>query len=219
MRVRSHRHPGDDRFLRLKMALLRPLDKLPTLDVATILLVGAEEKLLEQLGEAVLREGEGSAKVQVHVAPGLPLPADRECLRPRVDLVVFVLSLHSKHSLRTVEASLPQLDAGFFLGKVCFLASGGERGAEAPPRPPVPWCFFGGGGPGRGPPDAVLPPSQVGSEQKASIHTDAVARLAATFRSPLLFGDLEGEADDRGCRGRRVHWEATERQLGSQENF
>uniref|UniRef100_A0A5F8GYK1 Centromere protein M n=1 Tax=Monodelphis domestica TaxID=13616 RepID=A0A5F8GYK1_MONDO len=154
-------------------------------------LVGAEEKLLEQLGEAVLREGEGSAKVQVHVAPGLPLPADRECLRPRVDLVVFVLSLHSKHSLRTVEASLPQLDAGFFLGKVCFLASGGERGAEAPPRPPVPWCFFGGGGPGRGPPDAVLPPSQVGSEQKASIHTDAVARLAATFRSPLLFGDLE----------------------------
>uniref|UniRef100_H9H6M1 Centromere protein M n=1 Tax=Monodelphis domestica TaxID=13616 RepID=H9H6M1_MONDO len=107
------------------MALLRPLDKLPTLDVATILLVGAEEKLLEQLGEAVLREGEGSAKVQVHVAPGLPLPADRECLRPRVDLVVFVLSLHSKHSLRTVEASLPQLDAGFFLGKVCFLASGG----------------------------------------------------------------------------------------------
>uniref|UniRef100_A0A5F8H3W3 Centromere protein M n=1 Tax=Monodelphis domestica TaxID=13616 RepID=A0A5F8H3W3_MONDO len=155
MRVRSHRHPGDDRFLRLKMALLRPLDKLPTLDVATILLVGAEEKLLEQLGEAVLREGEGSAKVQVHVAPGLPLPADRECLRPRVDLVVFVLSLHSKHSLRTVEASLPQLDAGFFLGKVCFLASG------------------------------------VGSEQKASIHTDAVARLAATFRSPLLFGDLE----------------------------
>ncbi len=119
--------------------------------------MGAEEKLLEQLGEAVLREGEGSAKVQVHVAPGLPLPADRECLRPRVDLVVFVLSLHSKHSLRTVEASLPQLDASFFLGKVCFLASG------------------------------------VGSEQKASIHTDAVARLAATFRSPLLFGDLEVE--------------------------
>ncbi|XP_044534121.1 centromere protein M isoform X1 [Gracilinanus agilis] len=149
------------------MALLRPLDKLPTLDVATILLVGAEEKLLERLGEAILREGEGTAKVQVHVAPGLPLPADRECFRPRVDLVVFVLSLHSKHSLRTVEASLPQLDAGFFLGKVCFLANGdpspGLRApfrARTPLRPAVPRCSglssrprLGGGSQAKAPPN------------------------------------------------------------------
>ncbi|XP_044534122.1 centromere protein M isoform X2 [Gracilinanus agilis] len=151
------------------MALLRPLDKLPTLDVATILLVGAEEKLLERLGEAILREGEGTAKVQVHVAPGLPLPADRECFRPRVDLVVFVLSLHSKHSLRTVEASLPQLDAGFFLGKVCFLANG------------------------------------AGKEQNASIHMDAVAKMATAFCSPLLFGELEVESSCASVARRLLH--------------
>ncbi|XP_027729804.1 centromere protein M [Vombatus ursinus] len=106
------------------MALLRPLDKLPTLDVATILLLGAEETPLEQLGTAIIKECEGTAKVQVHVASCLPLPTDRECFRPRIDLIVFVLSLHSKYSLRTVEASLPHVDARFFLGKVCFLVTG-----------------------------------------------------------------------------------------------
>ncbi|XP_043821100.1 centromere protein M isoform X2 [Dromiciops gliroides] len=106
------------------MALLRPLDKLPTLDVATILLVGSEEMLLEQLGVAMVKAIEGTAKIQVHVASSLPLPTDRECLRPRIDLIVFVLSLHSKQSLRTVESSLPHVDASFFLGKVYFLVTG-----------------------------------------------------------------------------------------------
>ncbi|XP_068955509.1 centromere protein M isoform X1 [Petaurus breviceps papuanus] len=109
----------------VKMALLRPLDKLPTLDVATILLLGAKETLLEQLGMTIIKECEGTDRVQVHVASCLPLPTDRECFRPRIDLIVFVLSLHSKHSLRTVQMSLPHVDAHFFLGKVCFLASGG----------------------------------------------------------------------------------------------
>ncbi|XP_074127951.1 centromere protein M isoform X2 [Sminthopsis crassicaudata] len=97
------------------MALLRPLDKLPTLDVATILLLGAEETLLQQLGAAIIEECEGMAKVQV------------ECFRPRIDLIVFVLSLHSKHSLKTVELSLPHVDASFFLGKVCFLVTGARN--------------------------------------------------------------------------------------------
>ncbi|XP_036617041.1 centromere protein M [Trichosurus vulpecula] len=139
------------------MALLRPLDKLPTLDVATVLLLGAEETLLEQLGVAIVQECESPAKIQVHVASHLPLPPDRECLRPRIDLIVFVLSLHSKHSLRTVEASLPHVDASFFLGKVCFLVTG------------------------------------VRKEPNTSIHMDTIKKMAATYHSLLLYGDLEVE--------------------------
>ncbi|XP_072452393.1 centromere protein M isoform X7 [Notamacropus eugenii] len=106
------------------MALLRPLDKLPILDVATILLLGAEETLLKQLAMTIVQLCEGTAKIQVHMASCLPLPTDRECFRPRIDLIVFVLNLHSKYSLTTVETSLPHVDASFFLGKVCFLVTG-----------------------------------------------------------------------------------------------
>ncbi|XP_068955510.1 centromere protein M isoform X2 [Petaurus breviceps papuanus] len=142
----------------VKMALLRPLDKLPTLDVATILLLGAKETLLEQLGMTIIKECEGTDRVQVHVASCLPLPTDRECFRPRIDLIVFVLSLHSKHSLRTVQMSLPHVDAHFFLGKVCFLASG------------------------------------VIKEPNTSIHMDTIKKMATTYQSLLLFGDLEVES-------------------------
>ncbi|XP_074083156.1 centromere protein M [Macrotis lagotis] len=107
-----------------KMALLRPLDKMPILDVAAILLLGAEEKLLEELAVAIIQECEDPTKIQVHVASSLPLPTDRECFRPRFDLIVFILNLHSKYSLRTVESLLPHVDASFFLGKVCFLVTG-----------------------------------------------------------------------------------------------
>ncbi|XP_051818187.1 centromere protein M [Antechinus flavipes] len=126
MRTGSPRHPTDV-FTGVKMALLRPLDKLPTLDVATILLLGAEETLLQQLGAAIIEQCEGMAKIQVHMASSLPLPSDRECFRPRIDLIVFVLSLHSKYSLKTVESSLPHVDASFFLGKVCFLVTGARN--------------------------------------------------------------------------------------------
>ncbi|NXF85036.1 CENPM protein, partial [Eubucco bourcierii] len=38
------------------MALLRPFDKLPELNSATILLVGSDEGLQEKLAKAILRE-------------------------------------------------------------------------------------------------------------------------------------------------------------------
>ncbi|KAK1341668.1 hypothetical protein QTO34_018085 [Cnephaeus nilssonii] len=79
------------------MSVLRPQDQLPGLNAATILPLG----------------------------PFPPLPSDVN--RPRIDLIVFVINLHSKYSLQNVEESLRHVDATFFLGKVGFLVTGAGR--------------------------------------------------------------------------------------------
>ncbi|XP_037702956.1 centromere protein M isoform X3 [Choloepus didactylus] len=106
------------------MSVLRPLDKLPCLNTATILLVGTEDALLQQLADSMLRE-DCASELKVHLARSLPLPSNVN--RPRIDLIVFVVNLHSKYSLQNVQESLCHVDASFFLGKVCFLASGESR--------------------------------------------------------------------------------------------
>uniref|UniRef100_A0A9L0R1X8 Centromere protein M n=1 Tax=Equus caballus TaxID=9796 RepID=A0A9L0R1X8_HORSE len=90
-----------------------------------------------------------------HLAKSLPLPSS--VTRPRIDLIMFVVNLHSKYSLRNVEESLHHVDATFFLGKVGFLATGAGR------------------------------------ESHCSVHRNTVVKLAHTYRSPLLFCDLEVE--------------------------
>lgn len=100
-----------------------------------------------------------------HLANSLPLPSS--VTRPRIDLIVFVINLHSKHSLRNVEESLHHVDATFFLGKVSFLVTGAGR------------------------------------ESHCSIHRSTVVKLAHTYRSPLLFCDLEIE-DFRATMAQRL---------------
>uniref|UniRef100_A0A8C0ZYQ8 Centromere protein M n=1 Tax=Castor canadensis TaxID=51338 RepID=A0A8C0ZYQ8_CASCN len=106
------------------MSVLRPVDKLPELNRATVLLVGAEDALLQQLADSMLKE-HCASELRVHLAKSLPLPSS--VIRPRIDLIVFVINLHSKYSLQNVEESLHHVDASFFLGKVCFLTTGGGR--------------------------------------------------------------------------------------------
>ncbi|XP_040608657.1 centromere protein M isoform X2 [Mesocricetus auratus] len=91
-----------------------------------------------------------------HLANSLPLPSNVN--RPRIDLIVFVINLHSQYSLRNVEECLSHVDSSFFLGKVCFLATGAGR------------------------------------ESHCSVHQNTVIKLAHTYRSPLLFCDLEVES-------------------------
>ncbi|NXW02864.1 CENPM protein, partial [Fregetta grallaria] len=62
-----------------------------------------------------------------HLATSLPLPSERDHLRPRIDLIAFMIDIKSKYSLKNVEASLAYVDASFFLGKVCFLVTGVGR--------------------------------------------------------------------------------------------
>ncbi|XP_045869926.1 centromere protein M isoform X1 [Meles meles] len=111
------------------MSVLRPLDKQPGLNTATILLVGTEDALLQQLADSMLKE-DCASELKVfsffsHLARSLPLPSNVN--RPRIDLIMFVVNLHSKYSLRNVEESLRHVDATFFLGKVGFLATGAGR--------------------------------------------------------------------------------------------
>lgn len=103
------------------MSVLRPQDQLPGLNTATILLVGTEDALLQQLADSMLKE-DCASTLKVHLAQSLPLPSNVN--RPRIDLIVFVINLHSKYSLQNVEKSLHHVDATFFLGKVGFLATG-----------------------------------------------------------------------------------------------
>ncbi|CAH6791251.1 Cenpm [Phodopus roborovskii] len=106
------------------MSVLRPMDKLPDLNAATILLVGTEDSLLQKLAESMLQD-HCASELRVHLANSLPLPSTVN--RPRIDLIVFVINLHSKYSLRNVEECLSHVDSSFFLGKVCFLATGGGK--------------------------------------------------------------------------------------------
>uniref|UniRef100_A0A8C6ENU5 Centromere protein M n=2 Tax=Marmota marmota marmota TaxID=9994 RepID=A0A8C6ENU5_MARMA len=106
------------------MSVLRPLDKLPGLNTATVLLVGSEDTLLQQLADSMLKE-DCASELRIHLAKALPLPSNVN--RPRIDLIVFVINLHSKYSLQHVEESLHHVDASFFLGRVCFLGTGGGR--------------------------------------------------------------------------------------------
>ncbi|XP_042120660.1 centromere protein M isoform X2 [Peromyscus maniculatus bairdii] len=106
------------------MSVLRPLDKLPDLNGATILLVGREDALLQRLAESMLKD---------HCASELRV-------------------------LRNVEECLNHVDSSFFLGKVCFLVTG------------------------------------AGQESHCTIHRNTVIKLAHTYRSPLLFCDLEVES-------------------------
>ncbi|XP_047405894.1 centromere protein M isoform X6 [Sciurus carolinensis] len=103
------------------MSVLKPLDKLPALNTATGLLVGTEDALLQQLADSMLKE-DCASELRVHLAKSLPLPSNVN--RPRIDLIVFVINLHSKYSLQHVQESLRHVDASFFLGRVCFLSTG-----------------------------------------------------------------------------------------------
>nr|XP_045008829.1 centromere protein M isoform X3 [Jaculus jaculus] len=106
------------------MSVLRPMDKLPDLNKATVLLVSTEDALLQQLADSMLKE---------------------DCAS---ELRVF----------QNVEESLHHVDSNFFLGKVCFLVTGAGR------------------------------------DSHCSVHRNTVAKLAHTYRSPLLFCDLEVES-------------------------
>uniref|UniRef100_A0A670XVA4 Centromere protein M n=1 Tax=Pseudonaja textilis TaxID=8673 RepID=A0A670XVA4_PSETE len=62
-----------------------------------------------------------------HLAASLPLPVERNHIRPRIDLIVFMINVQSKYSFEDIEASLIHVDANFFLGKVCLLVTGVGR--------------------------------------------------------------------------------------------
>ncbi|XP_050754834.1 centromere protein M isoform X2 [Gymnogyps californianus] len=68
-----------------------------------------------------------STDLPVHLATSLPLPSERDHLRPRIDLIAFMIDIKSKYSLKNVQDSLAYVDASFFLGKVCFLVTGVGR--------------------------------------------------------------------------------------------
>ncbi|XP_072276303.1 centromere protein M [Pyxicephalus adspersus] len=110
------------------MATLRPFEKMPIVNVAAVLLVGSEESHREQLAQAMLKEPK-TFDVKIHMTQSLPLPFEGDYLRPRFDLVVFLINLHSQLSLNDVLSSMMHLDAYFYLGKTCFLATKGKHGS------------------------------------------------------------------------------------------
>ncbi|KAJ8345215.1 hypothetical protein SKAU_G00294080 [Synaphobranchus kaupii] len=106
------------------MSLLKPLNKLPELNTANVLLVENEELFQKKLADAIVLL-ENNVNVIVRLARSLPLPLES---RPRIDLVVFIVHLNSEQSLLSAEASLKHLDSSYFLGKVCFLVTGARCG-------------------------------------------------------------------------------------------
>ncbi|XP_043928694.1 centromere protein M-like [Protopterus annectens] len=94
--------------------ILEAYDKMPILNSASILLVDSETEQQKQLADGILKE-ERMFRVKIHFAINLPLPSSIHALRPQIDLVVFLINLHSKKTLTTVEMSLLYLDKNLFL--------------------------------------------------------------------------------------------------------
>ncbi|KAJ8251852.1 hypothetical protein GJAV_G00226140 [Gymnothorax javanicus] len=105
------------------MSLLKPFNKLPELNTASVLLVENEERFQKKLADTIVLL-ESEINVMVRLVRNLPLPLENAESRPRIDLVVFVVHLNSEQSLLSTEASLKHLDSGYFQGKVCFLVTG-----------------------------------------------------------------------------------------------
>ncbi|XP_014908905.1 centromere protein M [Poecilia latipinna] len=103
------------------MSLLKPFSKLPDLNTANILLVENEEQFQQNLANTLVEET--AVTVTVRLAKSLPLPMENDESRPRIDLVVFIINLTSDKSFESAKASLKYLDPGYFLGKVCFMAT------------------------------------------------------------------------------------------------
>ncbi|XP_070610906.1 centromere protein M [Erythrolamprus reginae] len=108
------------------MSTLSAFGKLPTLTSATILLVGTNDVFQQQLAETILKEKQ-DLKVNIHLSVCLPLPVERNHIRPRIDLIVFMINVQSKYSFEDIEASLMHVDTNYFLGKVYFLVTGVGR--------------------------------------------------------------------------------------------
>ncbi|KAG8556282.1 hypothetical protein GDO81_018005 [Engystomops pustulosus] len=89
-------------------------------------MVGSEEGHRELIANTILRET-GAFNVKIHTTSSLPLPFERDHLRPRFDMIVFLINLHSQYSLSNIISSVALMDAYFFLGKVCFLATKGRH--------------------------------------------------------------------------------------------
>uniref|UniRef100_A0A8B9F413 Centromere protein M n=1 Tax=Amazona collaria TaxID=241587 RepID=A0A8B9F413_9PSIT len=146
------------------MAVLRPFDKLPVLNSATLLLVGSEDGVQQELAKAMLREKK-SFKINIHLATSLPLPSEGDHLRPRIDLIVFMIDIKiilfvlilNCFYLPNVEASLAHVAANFFLGKVCFLVTG------------------------------------VGRVNYCSVEMSSIWKLGEVYCSPVLYCELELE--------------------------
>ncbi|XP_051940126.1 centromere protein M isoform X1 [Hippocampus zosterae] len=114
------------------MSLLKPFSRRPALNTATILLVEREEDFQQRLAEVLVEET--AVTLNVRLAKSLPLPFKNQHSRPRIDLVVFIINLTSELSLQSAQASLKYLDPGYFLGKVCFMATNARNAAVPPER-------------------------------------------------------------------------------------
>lgn len=91
-------------------------------DRGVILIVGSEGVGKHQVGNLVVQQSLTKPySVQVRTCEKLPLSWREQQLRPKVDLVVFMVDLTSPHSFAVALESLKHLEVTYFLGKMCFV--------------------------------------------------------------------------------------------------
>ncbi|XP_071813324.1 centromere protein M-like isoform X2 [Apostichopus japonicus] len=102
--------------------VLRPLQKIPQPQTATILIVGADGTPKKEFAESMLNTI-ASYKLQIRLAKYLPLPIANDDQRPNLDFIVFLLEMNNAQSITSVHDSLKYLDTTYFLGRVCFVVN------------------------------------------------------------------------------------------------
>ncbi|PIK53951.1 putative centromere protein M [Apostichopus japonicus] len=74
--------------------VLRPLQKIPQPQTATILIVGADGTPKKEFAESMLNTI-ASYKLQIRLAKYLPLPIANDDQRPNLDFIVFLLEMNN----------------------------------------------------------------------------------------------------------------------------
>ncbi|KAG8517908.1 Centromere protein M [Galemys pyrenaicus] len=192
------------------MAVLRPLDKLPSLNTATILvgvrgpafpatsppclclatrvsalrcsrapscrLVGTEDALLQQLADLMLKE-DCTSELKIHLAKSLPLPSNVN--RPRIDLIIVPLRPFPV----TTGVRRCCKDCPLLCLRPCSGHPSLQKVEESLRHVDAPY-FLG---------KVVFLVTGALQDRHCSVHRSTVAKLARTYRSPLLSCDLETE--------------------------
>ncbi|XP_078690947.1 centromere protein M-like [Branchiostoma floridae x Branchiostoma belcheri] len=104
--------------------ILKPFNKMPCRDAATVLLVGSYGTGKQQLAKTMVDVcTDTGLKLQVRTTTSLPLPEENTHTRPRIDYIVFIIDLTNRLSFSTVKSAVQCVDVEYFLGRACFVVT------------------------------------------------------------------------------------------------
>ncbi|CAG8483554.1 7866_t:CDS:2, partial [Paraglomus brasilianum] len=108
---------------------LLPFNELPRPEMernATVLIVGPPSVETANFGELMINILANEMTIRIRTAESLPLPS-ASTPRPRIDFVLFMLSMTQADSFEALKKSVMKLNEEYFLGRCAVVATQGKR--------------------------------------------------------------------------------------------